>query len=417
VLSGLLTACTAKPDSSGPDITWTEHVLPSHPGKPGRNVVRDATKCGGEWYVVGAVFLDEPSETRDTRPAAWSSPDAQSWRPIEVKTDTYWGKRAILNSVACSRGRIAVVGARSGGAHGNPRVTTFHASGSGSLVDVQALFTQFGGVTATNVGPISGGENGWIIAGNRLSGPGVWVTDDPRNFTKVEDEPGLTDDGDIESLAQAGAWDEDSWVLVGGGAQRAELLNREPLAWTSPDGLTWTSEKVPAAPESEDIHRLVGLRDGRLLGVGLSGDAFGAWVRDDGTWTRSATFGSISKEYTGAPYVASLAQTSLGVLTTLSNGASYELWLTEDGDQWEQLDVPLAPDVAGDHSLAIGSGHDPLLLGDAGANGRIWLGEASAATSARPRGAGHEAVSRRAGPRANGTRAVLHRTIARRRLA
>jgi hypothetical protein len=90
----------------------------------------------------------------------------------------------------------AVVGARSGGAHGNPRVTTFWLD-DGTLVDVRAVFTQYGGVSATNVGPIAGGPAGWLITGNRTSGPGVWFTDDPREFVRVEAEPGLTDDGRV----------------------------------------------------------------------------------------------------------------------------------------------------------------------------------------------------------------------------
>ena len=67
---------------------------------------------------------------------------------------------------------------------------------------MSAVFTQYGGVGATNVGPVAGGPSGWLITGNRISGPGVWFTDDPRVFTRVEGEPGLTDDGDLESLAQ-----------------------------------------------------------------------------------------------------------------------------------------------------------------------------------------------------------------------
>jgi len=101
-----------------------------------------------------------------------------------VRARTYWGRRAIINSVACSRGRLAAVGARSGGAHGNPRVTTFRIDARGRLADVSAVFTQYGEVSATNVGPIAGGPSGWLIAGNRLAGPGVWFTEDPRGWPR-----------------------------------------------------------------------------------------------------------------------------------------------------------------------------------------------------------------------------------------
>src|SRR5687767_11245249 len=107
-------ACTAERSpvpESATEISWTERVLPTHPGPAGRTVVRDAIQCGGAWWVVGAVFLDEPTETQDTRPAAWRSvDDTHTWAPVDLVTHTYWGRRAILNSAACSRGRIAVVG-------------------------------------------------------------------------------------------------------------------------------------------------------------------------------------------------------------------------------------------------------------------------------------------------------------------
>ena len=374
---GVLVACTGEDDApSALEVTWTERSLPEHPGLPGRTVVRDAVECGGTWYVVGAVALDDPTETRDTRPAAWASRDGGlSFGSVDVKTTTYWGKRAIINSIACAGDRVAAVGARSGGAHGNPRVTSFRLASDGRLVDVPALFTQYGGVSATNVGPISGGDAGWLIAGNRLSGPGVWVTDDPRAFTLVEGEPGLTDDGDLESLAQAGAWDGSRWVLVGAGAREGHQLDRDPLAWTSADGLAWQPEPLPAEPENEDVHRVVRLPEGDLLAVGIRGDTFAAWRRTEDGWQRSVRFGRQADDWVGAAYVASLVGTDAGVLATLSDGAAYQLWHSGDGRDWEQLAVPTAPVVAGDHTLVVGTGGRLLLLADEGDGGRVWTGE------------------------------------------
>ena len=380
VVAPLLAACTGAGEDDRPyllEVEWTERSLPAHPGLPGRSVVRDAVECGGAWYVVGAVFLDRPTTTRDTRPAAWRSVDAgRTFTPVEVRTDTYWGKRAILNTVACSEGRIATVGARSGGAHGNPRVATLHFDPAGVLVDVRALFVQYGGITATNVGPISGGPEGWLIAGNRLSGPSVWVTDDPRGFTRVEGEPGLTRDGDLVSLAQAGVWDGTGWVLVGAGAREGRQLDRDPLAWTSPDGLAWRREPMPAEEENEDVHRAVRLPGGSLLAVGLRGQTFAAWTRTEGGWQRSVRFGALAEDWVGAAYVASLAVTDTGVMATVSDGASYQLWHTISGRTWQRLDVPVTPETAGDHTLTVGSGAGLLLLADAGDGGRVWTGQA-----------------------------------------
>ncbi len=369
-----LAACDEQPpEQQRVSVTWTERLLPDPAGPPGRTVVRDAAECGGGWWVVGAVFLAEPTETRDTRPAAWFSADRETWTSVPVDARTYWGRRAVINSVACSRDRVAMLGARSGGAHGNPRVTSFHADGD-RIVDVRAVFIQFGGVTATNVGPMSGGPTGWLITGNRISGPGVWFTDDPREFTRVEAEPGLTDDGDLESLTQGGGWAGDEWMVVGGGARTGEGLDPDPLAWTSPDGLTWTPEQMPATEAIEDAQRVIVLDDGRLLVVGRSDQQYAAWVRDGDRWGEAVTFGEIADSWRGAPYVASLARTPLGVLATVSTGDHYELWQTGDGRSWNRVDVPLEPETAGDHTLVAGSGADLLLVGDSGAGGRVWTG-------------------------------------------
>lgn len=384
-LAAVLAACDEQsPKQETVAVTWREQSLPAPDGPPGRTVVRDAVECGEGWWVVGAVFLDDPTETRDTRPAAWFSTDRETWASVPVDARTYWGRRAIINSVACSRGRVAMIGARSGGAHGYPRVTSFREKGDqqgDGLVDVSAVFIQYGGVTATNVGPIAGGPTGWLITGNRTSGPGVWVTDDPREFTRVEGEPGLTDDGDLQSLAQGGGWAGDEWVVVGGGARPGSGLDPDPLAWTSPDGLTWTPQQMPATDRAEDAQRVVRLGDGRLLAVGRSGEAFAAWLRDDegdgAGWQDAVTFGTIPDGWRAAPYVASLARTPLGVLATVSTGERYELWRTDDGRDWQRVDVPLEPETAGDHTLAVAGGDDLLLAADAGAGGQVWVGEVS----------------------------------------
>ena len=126
-------------------------------------------------------------------------------------------------------------------------------------------------------------------------------------------------------------------MLVGAGARTGRHLDQDPLAWTSPDGLTWTPQEMPAEPVTEGVHRVVELGDGRLLAV-------------------------------------SLARTSVGVLATLSTGDHYELWQTADGRDWRQVVVPLTPETAGDHTLAVADGDGPLLVADAGEGGRVWSG-------------------------------------------
>lgn len=379
-VSVLFAGCTSERTApQAHDLAWVAHEVPHHPGLEGRSVLRDATWCDDAWWLVGGVHLDQPTETRDTRPAAWSSTDGAQRMPVEITATTHWGRRAILSSVACSRDRIAVVGARSGGAHGNPRVTTFRQDRDRSLVDEPAVFTQYGGVTATGVGPIAGGPEGWLIARNRLSGPGVWVTDDPKAFTKVEDEPALADPPDYETIAQSSTWDGNGWILVGGGAHLGSMADRDPAVCTSSDGLRWAPEDVPASPATEDMHRAVLLTDSRLQAVELSGGRFASWTRTDDGWQPAIEFGRVADSWPGTPYLASAAVTADEFLATVSTGDTYELWGTpQDESAWRRLSAPMHPSTASDHTLvAATSGDHVLLVGDDGDERGVWTSESS----------------------------------------
>ena len=81
-----------------------------------------------------------------------------------------------------------MIGSRSGGAHGNPRVTSWYQRADGALVDMQAPFELYGGPEAVSVRRVVAGPSGWLIAGNRLSGAAVWVSADATDFRIVDDD-------------------------------------------------------------------------------------------------------------------------------------------------------------------------------------------------------------------------------------
>lgn len=377
-LAGLLSAlivlsaacdADAEPERVEPD--WREVALPDPSGAPGRIAVRDAVSCGGVWTAVGGVVLAEPSETQDARPAAWRSTDGVTWVALAVTATTYWGRRAILSTVACAHDQVVAVGARSGGAHGNPRVTTFHEK-SGGLDDQRAAFNLYGGATATNVGPIVGDEPGWLITGNRISGPAVWHSTDGREFTIEEDAPGLADEDGVTSLAQAATWDGSVWVVVGGGNARS-TLNREPVVWTSPDATSWQRLEVPGSDGFDDLERVLAVDDD-LVALGLRGDGFGVWHRKDGDWDTGAAFGVLPEDATRSPFVSSLVDGERGLWSTTSDGAAFALWHSPDGEEWTTATLPAsAPQVGGERILTVAA-HDEtvLLLADDGTGGRLW---------------------------------------------
>jgi len=373
----LATACTdADPaGESSPEpleLAWTEATLPMPPGPPGRIAVREAIVCAGDWYVVGGVFPPDPTE--DSRPAAWSSPDGVTWTSLELDPQGYWAERAVFSSVACRDGRIAMVGAKSGGAHGNPRVTTWYQRDDGAYTDVVAAFELYGGPLAVTVQRIAGGPDGWLIAGARTSGAAVWLSEDATDFRLIDDDRGLSSDDTMETIAWDQVHDGERWTVVGSAAVKGRLP-RVPMAWTSPDGEAWHRQEVPGSDGFTDLERVIRTPEG-LLAAGLRGDEFGTWERVDGTWHRLGTFGALDPDRRAGPYVSGLTQFAARVFASVSDGTSYALWASADGREWRAVTTPTNPTTAGEHIMSISSsGSSVILLADDGETGRVWRGQ------------------------------------------
>jgi hypothetical protein len=354
-------------------VTWREATLPLPPGPPGRIAVRDAAACNGTWYAVGAVV----GPTGTTRPAAWTSADGRAWRPLPIAPHAYYARRAVLGSVACRGGQVAAVGARSGGAHGNPRVTTWHQRPDGALVDVRAAFELFGGPNAVSVRRIAanpaGGTATWLIAGNRLSGAAVWVSADATGFRIVEHDPALSSDAVATTAALDQVHDGTGWTVVGR-AQTDGHLAPSPLAGTSPDGTDWTRQAVPAGTRGfADLERVVRAGD-RLLAAGLRGSAFGTWTRSNGRWHVAEGFGRVVTG-TGEPaFVSGLATSGDKILASVCDGARFRLWGTSGDGRWASVRTPSSPAGTGDTLQTVVADLDTvLLLSDDGTSGRVWV--------------------------------------------
>jgi hypothetical protein len=343
--------------------------LPLPPGPAGRIAVRDATACAGTWYVVGAVVGPDLA----TRPAAWTSADGHTWRPLTVAPTAYYARRNVLTSVACRGDRIAAIGSRSGGAHGNPRISSWYQRPDGTLVDVVAPFTLFGGSQAVDVGRLGAGPRGWVIAGNRTSGAAVWTSPDATRFALHDRDAALASDRVAETSAVDVTADEDGWTLVG----RALVDGRTgsvPLAWSSPDGVRWTREQVaPASSVYADLQRVLTV-GGRVVAVGLRGEHVGAWWRDRDRWHVGAAFGRLDPDRRSAPFVSGLAATGDDLLVSVSDGTRFGVWTGAPTGRWTEVRTPARPTATGDHQLTVaGAGGSVLLLADDGTTGRAWL--------------------------------------------
>lgn len=353
---------------AAPRPAWHQVSLPTPPGPPGRLAVRDATTCAGQWYVVGAVI----GHDGESRPAAWTSSDARTWSPVAVAGRDYYARRAILRSVGCRDGRIAAVGSRSGGAHGNPRTSSWYQRADGTLVDMRATWILYGGADAVSVNRVAAGPDGWLITGNRRSGAAVWNSADATDFRIVDTDPALSSDARASTGALDQVHDGTAWTVVG----RAEVDGRvspEPLAWTSADGLRWVRQEVPAGTRGfAELERVV--RDGDdLLAAGVRDRRFGTWRRADGHWRTSTTFGALARDAGQPAFVSGLVADAGRALATVSDGVRYRLW-ARAGDRWQQLAAPDRPQSTGDTAMTLAAdGSQVLLVSDDGTSGRAWV--------------------------------------------
>jgi hypothetical protein len=379
VLAALLILAAACDGDSGPPTpeptpaavrpAWTEVALPVPAGATGRRlIVRDAAECGGRWYVVGAVG----GQGDATEPAAWSSPDARTWTAMRLRPKTYYGIRNVLYSAACKDGRLAAIGGKVGGAHGNPRVSSWYQLPDGSLDEVIAAFTLYGGPHAVNVARLVAGPAGFLIVGNRSRGAAVWTSPDSAEFVIHEGLPGLSSDDGTETwlfdaVAMPGGW------LAAGGQIRAGKFERDPLAWTSPDGLRWTREEIAYTGEYEEFQRVTRQAGGDAVAIGLRGRAFGAWRRGGDGWAAVARFGAASDK--GVPMVRGLVATPSGLLAATGSNGAHALWRSVDGGRtWGDVRLPVPVRTGAGREVAVAAGPGAvLLLTDDGASGGAWL--------------------------------------------
>lgn len=352
---------------------WRAVSLPLPAGAAGRPAPREAIICGATWYLVGAVVGPDGA----TRPAAWASPDGATWTPVGVFAASYYGQRNVLYAVGCRESRIAAIGAKSGGAHGNPRVSTWYQRPDGALVEVtDAAFELYGGNDAVGVSRLAGGAPGWLIAGNRVSGAAVWVSSDATSFELITGADNLAGGGGSTTAATDVISDGAGWV-VAGGETRAGRTGRDPSVWTSPDGRRWSRVALPDTDEDEVIFRLVRVAGG-LLAVGVRGDAFGAWREADGMWRAAGRFGGSRGQ--NAAGVAAVVPVGGRVLAAVDAPDGHQLWVSDpDGRRWAPVKIPQAVPPGGNTAMTLAAANGTvLLITDDGAAGRVWSATFSA---------------------------------------
>lgn len=373
VLTVATAACDPAPPPGGDEApvlpAWQPLTLPTPPGPPGRVLLRDATACAGRWYAIGGVADADGG----TRPAAWTSLDGTTWSVVPIAADSFYGRQNVLYAAGCRDGELAAVGAKTGGAHGNPRVSTWRQRPDGGLVEVSASFEAYGGPKAVNVSRLAGGPAGWLVVGNRSSGAAAWVSPDAADFALVEGVPELASDGRGISWAFDAVGVPGGWLAVGG-VLPAGRIDRDPVAWSSADGRSWRRTSLSGTDRYEELQR-VALIDDAVVAVGLRGTAFGAWRRDGDRWVAVGGFGGTAPSK--VPSVDGLVAADGRLVAAVSDGTSRSVWTSADrGGSWQRMELPGPVPAGADRDVAVVAvGKRLWIFADDGVRPTVWLAE------------------------------------------
>jgi hypothetical protein len=360
-MTASLTGCGHDDDPPWAQLSWTTSALPVQ--QASRAMVRAATWCHGRWVVVGATA----DRNGRTRPAVWGSSDGRTWQTVDLHAGRdFYASRAILTSVACAHGRVAALGAKSGGAHGMPRTQTWQQRPDGSLAAVRAPYLLYGGTQSVAVARLVGGPDGYLIAGTRTSGAAVWRSVRGASFRLYDDAPGLADTQSTRTQASDALWYGDRWLVAGDTTLGSGRLTGS--VWSGVPGGTWRRDDLPGGSTVSTADRLARTGGGPDA-AGLLDQRFGLWELRGGRWSLRQTFGEHDADGTAAAYVSGLAFTGELVVATYSDGARFRLVVGELDES-----LPASVTVTGDHAVTVAThGSDLLLLTDDGSRGRVWL--------------------------------------------
>jgi hypothetical protein len=286
--------------------------------------------------------------------------------------------RSLIHAAACKDGRLVALGGKVGGAHGNPRMSSYHLV-DGVLTEVSASFELYGGPNATNVGRLKAGSAGFLIVGNRSAGAAVWRSPDGAAFELVEGAPGLASTPTVFTWAQDAAYHDGAWVVVGSTGTTARP-GRDAAAWRSPDGLTWTAMPAESGPGYDELSVVTEL-DGTLVGVGPHDDTFQAWRLDPAEgWRMTGRFGSRVLPTSGplsAAIPVDLAAAGGALFALVKADNLFQLWRSLDaGESWQSVTPPVdvLPAAGGQTAALVAVAPDRIMLvTDDRVRGRAWI--------------------------------------------
>ena len=353
-------------DPSDPAYNGTHPILRI----PGQAMVVDVAPVPGVGFV--AVGYVPP----DWIPAAWTSPDGLTWSLQFLGTTAF----TFPVSVAVGTdGTIVAVG-RSGKL---PVAWTSTDGVDWQRERVPRLEDSEAGDVAERMTTVVAGERGFVAGGS--VGPELfdrharfWTSTDGADWQSVPDDEAAFENAEVRAVTRF----DDGYVAVGvvGTAQAPT----DAVAWTSPDGATWTRIDDPAFAGGVAV-AVSQAPFGGLVAVGsdVGRHEAVAWTSPDGrTWTRAPT--EASRQHSGGfiwmTDVVAIGDAVIGVgdYQGLQRGTATS-WVSRDGRTWVQARSAPVQEQGEFYAITAG-GPGAIVVGSFGAPDSyvptIWLSPA-----------------------------------------
>ena len=296
----------------------------------------------------------------DWEPVAWTSPDGMTWALHSLGSSDFTFPMAVA---AGPGGTVAAVG-RSG------NEPTAWTTTDGVTWERHAVATLGGGAVAERMTAVAATADGFVAGGS--AGPELldrnarfWRSSDGMTWTAVADDPAAFSNAEVRSITPF----DSGFVAVGivGSVQD----HTGAVAWTSPDGETWTRIDDPTFQGGEAV-AVAPAPFGGLIAVGQQVDRRMAvvWTSPDGrSWTRAPD--EPSRGYSGGYAwmtdvigIGDLA-IAIGDVQGLQRGTAMA-WLSRDGRTWTRSRMAPVQEQGEFYAIAAG-GPGAVVVGSYGA--------------------------------------------------
>lgn len=215
-------------------------------------------------------------------PGLWRGGASGTWQSVRLVPATYYGRRAELFRVVSDGRHVVALGRRIGGAHGNPRVTSWTGT-LGELRETEQPFELFGGPDAIAVSDLGLDADGGVVLGawaphGEASGVTVW-RQEGTGWQRFDRAPGLASQvtvagSDLTTPGAVAVRDGEpvivGWTVHLGGGVRLQATFWRPL------GATWQPVTLPSDGDAQARGVACGAQSCTV--VGSSSGQLAAWA-------------------------------------------------------------------------------------------------------------------------------------------